>query len=111
MNKKIKILALVNSGGSKYHRVIIPLDLLDKEKYEVVFLNENFILESIIKDIDYLYIHWIQRTNCVHLSLWKEKYGFKIIQDIDDYWVLPHNHYMSSRIEEAKKKLINQLIF
>lgn len=110
MNKKIKILALVNSGGSKYHRVIIPLDLLDKEKYEVVFLNENFILESVVKNIDYLYIHWVQKTNCVYLSLWKEKYGFKIIQDIDDYWVLPHSHYMSSRIEEAKKQLINQLI-
>ena len=110
MEKKIKILALVNSGGSKYFRVLLPLDLLDKEKYEVVYLNENFIIESIVKDIDYLYIHWVQRTNCTYLSLWKEKYGFKIIQDIDDYWVLPHGHYMSSKIEEAKKQLINQLI-
>lgn len=110
MKKKIKILALVNSGGSKYFRVLLPLDLLDKEKYEVVYLNENFIIESIVKDIDYLYIHWVQRTNCAYLSLWKEKYGFKIIQDIDDYWILPHSHYMSSKIEEAKKQLINQLI-
>lgn len=110
MEKKIKILALVSSSGSKYHRVTIPLDLLDKEKYEIVYLNENFIIESIVKDIDYLYIHWVQRTNCAYLSLLKEKYGFKIIQDIDDYWVLPHSHYMSSKIEEAKKQLINQLI-
>lgn len=110
MDKKIKILSLVNPGGSKYFRCILPLDLLDKEKYEVVFLNENFILESIVKDIDYLYIHWVQRTNCVHLSLWKEKYGFKIIQDIDDYWVLPFNHYMYSKIDVVKKQLFDQLI-
>ena len=110
MGKKIKILSLVNLGGSKYFRCILPLDLLDKEKYEVVFLNENFILESIVKDIDYLYIHWVQRTNCVHLSLWKEKYGFKIIQDIDDYWTLPFNHYMYSKIDAAKKQLFDQLI-
>lgn len=108
--KKIKILALVSSSGSKYHRVVLPLESLDKSKYEVVFLNENFILESIVKDIDYLYIHWVQRTNCVHLSLWKEKYGFKIIQDIDDYWVLPFNHYMYSKIDVVKKQLFDQLI-
>jgi hypothetical protein len=110
MDKKIKILSLVNPGGSKYFRCVLPLDLLDKEKYEVVFLNENFILESIVKDIDYLYIHWVQRTNCVYLSLWKEKYGFKIIQDIDDYWALPFNHYIYSKIDAAKKQLFDQLI-
>lgn len=109
MNKKIKILTLVNSGGSKYHRVIIPLDLLDKEKYEVVYLNEKFVIEQSVKDIDYLYIHWRQHTKCIYLSLWKEKYGFKIIQDIDDYWVLPHNHYAQKRITEIKNQLFDQL--
>ena len=57
-SRKIKIIALISNSGSKYHRVLTPLDLLDKEKYEVVFLNENFILESIVKDIDYLYINY-----------------------------------------------------
>lgn len=49
-------------------------------------------------------------TNPVYLSIWKEKYGFKIIQDIDDYWVLPFNHYMYSKIDAAKKQLFDQLI-
>lgn len=107
---KIRILALVNGGGSKYFRVVLPLDLLPKEKYEVTYLNEKFFLEHIVKDYDYLYIHWIQQTNPVYLSIWKEKYGFKIIQDIDDYWVLPFNHYMYSKIDAAKKQLFDQLI-
>ena len=107
---KIRILALISNSGSKYHRVLLPLDLLPKDKYEVTYLNEKFFLEHIVKDYDYIYIHWIQQTNPVFFFFWKEKYGFKIIQDIDDYWVLPFNHYMYSKIDAAKKQLFDQLI-
>lgn len=107
---KIRILALINNGGSKYFRVTIPLELLPKDKYEITYLNEKFFIENVIKNYDYIYIHWIQQTNPVYLSIWKEKYGFKIIQDIDDYWVLPFNHYMYSKIDAAKKQLFDQLI-
>jgi len=108
--KKIKILTLVNNGGSKYHRCIVPLEQLDKEKYEIKYLNEDFVIESVVKDIDYIYIHWTQRTKCQYLSLWKQKYGFKIIQDVDDYWVLPPNHYKKDSIEAIRKQLFDQLI-
>ncbi len=107
---KIRILALVSVNGSKYHRVTIPLDLLPKDKYEVTYLNERFFLEHIVKDYDYLYIHWIQQTNPVYLSIWKEKYGFKIIQDIDDYWQLPNSHHLKEKLEKSKPQLFNQLI-
>ena len=107
---KIRILALISNSGSKYHRVLLPLDLLPKDKYEVTYLNEKFFLEHIVKDYDYLYIHWIQMTNPVYLSLWKEKYGFKIIQDIDDYWQLPNSHHLKEKLEKSKPQLFNQLI-
>ena len=107
---KIRILALINSGGSKYFRVTIPLDLLPKDKYEVTYLNEKFFLEHVVKNYDYIYIHWIQQTNPVYLSIWKEKYGFKIIQDIDDYWQLPIGHHLKERLEKSKPQLFNQLI-
>ena len=106
----IKILTLVSSSGSKYHRVTISLDLLPKNKYEVTYLNEKFFLEHIVKDYDYIYIHWIQQTNPVYLSIWKEKYGFKIIQDIDDYWQLPIAHHLKEKLEKSKPQLFNQLI-
>lgn len=109
MNKK-RILALINSGGSKYFRVTIPLDLLPKDKYEVTYLNEKFFLEHVVKDYDYIYIHWLQQTNPVYLSIWKEKYGFKIIQDIDDYWQLPMGHYLKEKLEHSKDQLFDQLI-
>ena len=107
---KIRILALISVSGSKYHRVTIPLDLLPKDKYEVTYLNEKFFLEHVVKDYDYIYIHWIQQTNPVYLSIWKEKYGFKIIQDIDDYWQLPNSHHLKEKLEKSKPQLFNQLI-
>ena len=107
---KIRILALINSGGSKYFRVTIPLDLLPKDKYEVTYLNEKFFLEHVVKNYDYIYIHWIQQTNPVYLSIWKEKYGFKIIQDIDDYWQLPIGHHLKKKKKKSKPQLFNQLI-
>lgn len=106
----VKILALVADRGSNYHRVVVPLDLLDKDKYEVTYLNEKFFIEKIVKDFNYIYIYGIQMTHCVYLSLWREKYGFKIIQDVDDYWVLPINHYLKERFEKFKQKLFDQLI-
>ena len=109
MNKK-RILALISLSGSKYHRVTIPLELLPKDKYEVTYLNEKFFLEHVVKDYDYIYIHWIQMTNPVYLSIWKEKYGFKIIQDIDDYWQLPIGHHLKEKLEKSKPQLFNQLI-
>ena len=109
MNKK-RMLALISLSGSKYHRVTIPLDLLSKDKYEVTYLNEKFFLEHVVKGYDYIYIHWIQQTNPVFLSLWKEKYGFKIIQDIDDYWQLPNSHHLKEKLEKSKPQLFNQLI-
>ena len=107
---KIRILALISLSGSKYHRVTISLDLLPKDKYEVTYLNEKFFLEHVVKDYDYIYIHWIQQTNPVYLSIWKEKYGFKIIQDIDDYWQLPIAHHLKEKLEKSKPQLFNQLI-
>ena len=107
---KIRILALISNSGSKYHRVLLPLDLLPKDKYEITYLNEKFFLEHIVKDYDYIYIHWIQQTNTVYLSIWKEKYGFKIIQDIDDYWQLPNSHHLKEKLEKSKPQLFNQLI-
>lgn len=108
--KKIKILALMDDKGSKYHRVALPLSQLDREKYEVSFLNEKFVNEPIVKGYDVIYFHWIQKTKCEYLSVWRKKYGFKIIQDVDDYWVLPYNHPLKQRLESSIWQLKDQMI-
>lgn len=111
--KKIKILALnKDSSGSKFHRVVSPLSVLaDKyDNYEIHLFDEKYINEDIAKNYDIIYIHWTQLTRCEMLSLWQQKYNFKIIQDIDDYWVLPLNHPTKTNMDKMIWQLENQMI-
>jgi hypothetical protein len=106
----IKIVALVNNGGSKYHRVFIPLEQLPKDKYDITYVQEDYLIEEIVKNADYVYIHWIQKTKCEVLSIWKQKHEFKIVLDIDDYWKVPAGHYLKEKMKESFWQLENQLI-
>jgi len=83
VDKTIKILAQYNlySGGS-YHRV-----KLWSEFVENVTLTE-VVTEDQVKECDILYIHWnLNKVSIPQLSVWREKYGFKVIVDIDDVWM------------------------
>jgi hypothetical protein len=77
----MKILAVYNpkSGGS-YHRV-----KLWSEFVENVTLVQD-LTEELVSTCDILYLHWNSKTAITDLSVWREKYGFKIIADIDDTW-------------------------
>lgn len=79
----MKILAVYNpkSGGS-YHRV-----KLWSEFVENVTLVQD-LTEDLVSNCDILYIHWNSKTAITQLSIWREKYQFKIIADIDDTWKL-----------------------
>jgi hypothetical protein len=79
----MKILAQYNpnSGGS-YHRV-----KLWSEFVENVTLTEE-VTEEQVSDCDILYIHWSSITSVPQLSIWREKYRFKVVADIDDTWDL-----------------------
>ncbi len=79
----MKIVAQYNpSSGGSYHRV-----KLWSEFVENVTLTEE-ITEEQVKDCDILYIHWSSMTSVPQLSIWREKYRFKVIADIDDTWDL-----------------------
>lgn len=111
--KTIKILALnKKNSGSKYHRVVIPLTYLSEkyENYEIHLFEEKYVNEEICKKYDIIYLHWTQLTRCELLSLWRDKYGFKIIQDIDDYWHLPSNHPTKANMDKMIWQLENQMI-
>lgn len=107
----MKILALIKKGsGSKYHRVFVPLELLPKDKFTVHYLEADYVTEEIVKNYDVIYMHWIQRTRCQYLSVWKAMYGFKIVFDIDDYWIVPPTHYLRDKMKDTTPQLEDQLI-
>lgn len=113
MDRKIKIVGLSKESGSKYHRVELPLSLLNHrfpEKYNIKLYNEKFFTEEVVKDADIIYCHWTHLTRCAMLSLWRDKYGFKIVQDIDDYWELPEGHPSKEVVYKMIPQLKDQLI-
>lgn len=87
----IKILAPLAKSGGNYHRIIQPLQHLNKEEFTVIFTSD-FTKEEVFKDIDILYFHWTMPIPAFGVSLLKIKYGFKIIVDIDDSFEVPLNH-------------------
>lgn len=84
----MKILAVYTGEGSKYHRVKLPLSFF--KDHEVIFTDG--LDEFLLTDIDILWIHWNSKVQPIYLSLFREKYKFKIILDIDDSWNVPNNH-------------------
>lgn len=109
----IKIVALTKQGhGSKYHRVHSLLETLAKhyDALDIKIYHEKYITEEVVKDCDILYLHWTQLTQPVYLSLWRDKYGFKIVQDVDDYWQVPSNHPSRDRVATMIPLLLDQII-
>jgi len=84
----MKILAVYTGEGSKYHRVKLPLFFF--KDHEIIFTDG--LDEFLVEDIDVLWIHWNSKVQPIYLSLFREKYKFKIILDIDDSWDIPLNH-------------------
>lgn len=79
----MNILAVYNpeSGGS-YHRVKLWSEFVEN----VQLVSE--LTEELVSTCNILYIHWNSKTPITQLSIWREKYKFKIIADIDDTWNL-----------------------
>lgn len=83
----MKILCIKDNGGSKYHRLFLPYSLLGEK---VVFSDK--ITEELVKDIDVLVIHYYDPVPPAQISIWKKKYGFKLIVDIDDTFNIHKSH-------------------
>lgn len=101
----MKILAVYNplSGGS-YHRV-----KLWSEFVEGVTLVEE-LTEELVSQCDILYIHWNSKTAITDLSIWREKYKFKIIADIDDTWQLEKKYDFSVFLSQNLCRLADHVI-
>jgi len=107
--KQVKILGLIEKGsGSRYHRVALPLSYLrgkeieikgEKAIIEVDILEHEpgkyELQEEVVKNYDIVWVNWIYSNPIAQISGWKSKYGFKLVQDVDDFWELPKNHIQS----------------
>lgn len=112
---KIKILGLTSDGGSRFHRVELPLSYLRGKEIEIngekVVIQVDFISKERTKygftpeemeNYDIVYFNWAIVNNEAWMGVHAEKFGTKIIQDVDDYWVYPDNH-IQKKVENSNK--------
>lgn len=93
------ILPLINRGsGCDYHRIILPL------KYMGVDLDffENKTIGEVLEDTKIILFNRRPHARLDYFLSLREKYGIKIVVDIDDYWILHPKHYMYKSWEKSK---------
>src|SRR5271155_5017110 len=91
-------------SGCDYHRIILPLEDMQIDLNQ--FANKN--LFEVIKETKVL---WFNRTPAAltydSVVILKKKYGFKVVVDLDDYWVLHPKHNLNFiwKISEMEKEI------
>lgn len=88
----MKILAVYDSSGPKYHRILLPCYGL-QQWFEIKVVTK--VLESDIKDCDILFFNrLIAGVDIKTILGWQKEYGFKMVCDLDDHWVLGKDHVL-----------------
>ena len=89
----MKILCCYDSSGPKYHRCLLPAHGLEQLGYEVKVVQK--VTEQDCTDIDIiLFNRLIPGADLKDVIEWREKYGFKLVCDLDDDWILGPDHIL-----------------
>lgn len=100
----MKVLALYDHSGPKYHRILLPVTLMPGIEFEIA---PNATEEN-CNGIDILFINRAaNKTTLDEIIRLRELFGFKIILDLDDHWQLDRTHLL---YEHYKQNNLTQLI-
>ena len=88
----MRIIGIVNqTSGSCYHRVYTTLMNMEGD----VHITNKLTEEQLEKGCDVLVINRFAFYNeAQEIYDWRDKYGFKLVIDIDDYWELNSGHIL-----------------
>lgn len=105
---KIKAFPLfVSNSGCDYHRVKLPF-MYGGQYYDHQYYN-GFKVPEMMDNIAKSEVLVINRTfplGVDRLAEMKEKHGFKVVVDMDDWWQLPWNHPLHRQYKEKASKEI-----
>ena len=89
----IKIIGIVNQKSAPdYHRVYTPLMTMEAD----VLITNKLTEEQLEKGCDVLVINRFAFYNpAEEIFAWRDKYGFKLVIDIDDFWILESGHILA----------------
>ena len=96
----MRILAVTQPlSGVGYHRIMLPLSKLPG----VYVLFTDFINDEVLlKGFDIVLLNrFIPGVDIQQLQAYREKYGFKMVVDIDDYWQLDPWHILYNGFPKA----------
>lgn len=86
----MNILAIYDKSGPKYHRILFPVHMMNAE-VKVVY----DCPEGIFEGIDIVFFNrMIASIDLPTLLHYREKYGFKLICDMDDHYLLDPGHIL-----------------
>lgn len=107
----MKILAFVNKDSAPcYHRIILPFALMPDE-VEVKVTN-NITEEDLSSGIDVFVYNRVLPDEAIKIIYdYRQKFAFKVVVDIDDYWLLDPHHIMHDEYQRIgfAKMQVNQL--
>lgn len=92
----MRILAITSkNSGVGYHRIMLPLVNMKKD---YCLITDTLGEEMVDNDYDLLVINrFLSNIELGNILQWREKYGFKIVVDNDDYWDLDVTHVLFNR--------------
>lgn len=94
----MRIIAFVNNSGPGYHRIIMPLMLVQDVD---VFITNNLLEEHFEKGCDIFMYNRVLPDHCTPIvAALKEKYEFKTCVDVDDFWHLDEHHILYKVYQE-----------
>jgi glycosyltransferase involved in cell wall biosynthesis len=93
---RILVITQQNSGVG-YHRLMMPIYYMKKE---FAFFTDTINDEILSEGYDIVVVNrYIPTCHIDNLKAYREKYGFKLILDIDDYWHLDPWHILYGQYE------------
>lgn len=95
----MRIIAFVNNNsGPSYHRIIMPLMLMEDAD---VYITNNLDEKDFEKGCDMLMYNRILPDHAMDkIRELQRQHGFKICVDIDDYWELHDNHILNQNYQD-----------
>lgn len=86
----MKILAIYDQSGCKYWRILFPVHLMPGIEVVVRYrcTEDDFI------DTDIVFCNRSMPHNVEDIVKYREKYGFKLVVDFDDHFILDQGHYL-----------------
>lgn len=104
----MNILGLGHSNsGCSYHRVFLPVAKMPKTYGKIT----NEITEQTFEEHKYDIVYVNRMWGQADLIELRKIYGFKLVIDMDDYWVLDHFHlnYEDYRVHNFASKIIKHI--